>query len=127
DRRTARLGTAAFALLAEVLLFELDSLLGAAGDFGEGQLNLSFQIEAALRPRAARGAAAVSGAQAPETAEDVVEHREDVRHVHVREVVRPLHARVTVLVITVPLGIVGEDLIRLGTFLELQLGLAAAL
>src|SRR5947199_369601 len=79
----------------------------AGGDFGEGELDLRFEVEAALRSRAARGAAAT----AAEAAEDVVEHREDVRDVHVGEVVRSLHARVAELVVAAALLIVGEDLV----------------
>ena len=51
-------------------------------------------------------------------AEDVVEHREDVADVHVREVVLPLDAGVAELVVAPALLVVGQDLVRLGALLE---------
>src|SRR2546425_56677 len=46
-------------------------------------------------------------------AENILEHREDVGGFHVRIIVRRADPCVTVLVVTLPLDLIGEDFIRL--------------
>src|SRR5256885_2331683 len=83
-------GGGALALREQILFFEFDRLVGAVGDFFEAELDLGFEIEASLHATGPRvrcpAAAEPREAAAPEAAEDVVEHREDVADVHVREV-----------------------------------------
>src|SRR5690606_25043778 len=104
---------ASVAGLTQVLPLELDGLLGALGDLVERQLDLNLQVEPACL-----GTAAAAAAETAQPAEDVVEHREDVADVHVREVVRALHAGVAELVVAAALLLVGEHLVGFGTFLE---------
>src|SRR5205085_6095029 len=77
----------------------------------------------------ASAAAARTTEAAAEAAEDLVEHREDVADIHVREVVlpHPGHALVAELVVALSLRRIGEDLVRLGALLELELRLGLAL
>src|SRR5204863_7941186 len=99
NRACAGLGAGAVALLAGVLLLELDCLLGAAGDLGERQLDLCFQIEPALHASRLCAAPPPPTTGPERAAEDVLEHRKDVRRVHVREVVlvHPSHPLVAEL------------------------------
>src|SRR5690606_39829668 len=95
---------AALAGFAQVLPLELDGLLRALGDFVERQLDLGLQVEPA------RLGAAPAPAEPAQPAEDVVEHREDVADIHVREVVRARHARMTELVVAASLLLGGQPL-----------------
>src|SRR5689334_3476853 len=109
NRLRSGLGAGTFAALTEVLFFEFDRLLGAGRHFRERKLDLGFQIETAGCTLTWRARAAT---EAPEAAaEDLIEHREDVGDVHVREVVLPTDPFVTILVIAPPFFRVGEDLI----------------
>src|SRR5690606_33003232 len=112
--------TAAAAGLAGILPLKLDRLFRPLGHLAQRQLDLRLQVEPAAGP-----AAAAPGPTAEAAAEDVVEHREDVADVHVREVVLTGDPAVTVLVVAGPLLVVTQDLICLGRFLEahLRLGL----
>ena len=77
-----------------------------------------FKIETA-------GSSPAAPAAARAAAEEFVqaEHREDVRDVHVREVVLSCDAGVAELVVAPAFLVVGEDLVGLSAFLELDLGL----
>jgi hypothetical protein len=87
----------------------------------ERKLDLSLEVEPARASRAGPAPRPCRAATAPESAEDLVEHREDVAGVHVGEVVLPLDAGVAELVVAAALGVVGEDLVRLGALLERRL------
>src|SRR5690606_27661154 len=110
--------TRAFARIARVLSGELDRSLAAGGHLLERQLDLGLQRIAALSARPARAAAPAEAAP-----EDVLEHREDVARVHVGEVVTraPAEPGVAELVVPLPGLRVGEHLVSLGAFLELDL------
>src|SRR5690606_3126434 len=83
SRAGAGLGPGSLAGLAVVLPLELDGFLGPFGNFVQGQFDLGLQIEAAGMGPAAAAAAA---AESTDSAENVVEHREDVAHIHVGEI-----------------------------------------
>src|SRR6185437_10840492 len=100
DRLAAGFCASAFAGVAGVLLIELDSLLGADSYFIERHFDLCFQIEAALRATATAAATALPAERA---AKDVVEHREDVADVHMREIMLTGDARMAKLVVALPL------------------------
>jgi hypothetical protein len=119
----AGLGAGALARIAGVLALELDRLLRAARHLGERELDLRLEVVPARGSRRAAPDATTTparGATEP-AAEDLVEHREDVRHVHVREVVLRVDALVPELVVAAALGFVAEDLVGLGALLELRL------
>ena len=97
--------------------------LATGGDFLERELDLGFQIVAALRPAAGPRPPPAAAPPRPCAAEDIVEHREDVAGVHVREVVAgAADALVAELVVAFALGVVGENFVGLGAFLECGLG-----
>ena len=110
------------ALFALVLFFEFDGSLGAAGDLLKRELDLGLQIETAVGPRLPRA----TRCACKRPAQNVVEHREDVADVHVREVVRALHALVAVLIITGALAVVGEHFVGFSAFLEANFRLRLA-
>src|SRR5438445_12218395 len=80
DRRRARLGAGALACFTHVLLLEFQRFFAAGSDFLKRQLDLRFKIEAPAD--APPASCPPTHPRAERSAEDVVEHREDVADVH---------------------------------------------
>ena len=120
DRPLAR--ARALALAAILLAIDVDRLGRAPRRLDQ----LDLELEEQVLPGAGAAAALAEEVAEEPAAEDVAEGRHDV--FGVAEVVdpRPFQPGVAVAVVTLPLRLVGEDLVRLGRLLEPLLGLGVA-
>ena len=115
--RTSRLGAAPLAGVAHILFFNFDRLLAPRAT----SESVSCTCISRSNPRCARGWPRLLAATATErAAEDVVEHREDVANVHVREIVLSADALMAELIVPPALFVVGEHLVGLGALLEVD-------
>jgi hypothetical protein len=103
-------------MFTPILPLKIYCFFGPGGDFLKRHLDSRFKVvSAGSLPGASASAAA------KRSAENVVEHREDVRDIHVRKIMLAGNALVSKLIVSLALSRVGEHFVRLGAFLEFDL------
>lgn len=118
DRSGARLRTAALALDADIEPSKFNVSGSALKNIFQRDLDLCFKVEAS------GGAASASTRSSLASAENVVEHREDVIDIHSIEVMsgRAAETFMAELIVLAATIRVRQNLVRLGAFLEGLLG-----